>query len=150
MAPPPATKPASTPSGTRVAKPGLLPDRRLTPGQVFPGATATQICVPGYSGGVRSVSLRVRHSVFASYRIDYARHAAYELDHLVPLELGGDNAAVNLWPQPRQGTGAADVKDHLANRLHALVCAGRVPLSEAQHAMQGDWWAANQKYGTRT
>ncbi len=146
----PLTKPLTKPLSKPLTKPGLLPDPRLTPGQVFPSATAVQVCVSGYSSRVRSVSLRVRRSVFASYRIDYSGHAAYELDHLVPLELGGDNSAANLWPQPRRGAGAADVKDHLENRLHALVCAGRLPLTEAQHAMEGNWWAANQTYGTGT
>jgi hypothetical protein len=28
---------------------------------------------------------------------------AYELDHLIPLELGGSNDLRNLWPQPFEG-----------------------------------------------
>lgn len=126
----------------------VLPDRKLTPGEVFPAATEAQICVAGYSAGVRSVSDGVRHEVFADYNIDYALHAGYELDHLVPLELGGDNSVANLWPEPRQGSGSASVKDHLENNLHALVCAGQVPLLEARQAIEGDWWAANAKYSS--
>ena len=86
--------------------------------------------------------------VFAAYRIGYPpRTGAYELDHLIPLELGGGNAATNLWPQPyHRGTGSADVKDHLENHLHALVCSGQVRLVAAQTAMAGDWWAAAARY----
>ncbi len=143
----PAVTPAPTPLLVTGEDGAVLPNRHLTPGEVFPAATAAQVCVPGYSASVRNVTDSVRHGVFAAYRIDYALHAGYELDHLVPLELGGDNARVNLWPQPRTGPDAASVKDHLENHLHALVCTGRIPLAEAQQAMEGDWFAANAKYG---
>ncbi len=124
----------------------VLPNRRLTPGSVFAAMGTQQICVPGYAESVRNVAEGTRRAVFSSYRIDYALHGNYELDHLVPLELGGDNSAQNLWPEPRSGPEAAGVKDHLENHLHDLVCAGQVSLAEAQQAMQGDWWTANSKY----
>jgi hypothetical protein len=34
----------------------LYPDATLTPGEVFDGVTADQVCVPGYSRGVREVT----------------------------------------------------------------------------------------------
>jgi len=142
--------PAPNPRLVRRPAGGTLPDKDLTPGDVFSTATRSQICVPGYSSRVRSVSDRVRRDVFAVYNIDYALHADYEVDHLVPLELGGDNTVANLWPEPRQGSNSAGVKDHLENHLHALVCAGRVALLEAQRAMEGDWFAANTKYAGMT
>ncbi|HSP37733.1 MAG TPA: excalibur calcium-binding domain-containing protein [Frankiaceae bacterium] len=89
-----------------------------------------------------------RLAVFASYGVPYATHASYELDHLISLELGGDNAADNLWPEPLDGPGGAHVKDGLENRLHSLVCSGRIGLAEAQRAIAGDWAAAAQKYGS--
>jgi 5-methylcytosine-specific restriction endonuclease McrA len=27
------------------------------------------------------------------------QHGAFEVDHLIPLELGGDNVIANLWPE---------------------------------------------------
>jgi len=33
-----------------------IPDATLTPGEVFDGVTADQVCVPGYSRGVREVT----------------------------------------------------------------------------------------------
>ena len=53
-----------------------------------------------------------------------AAPGAYELDHLIPLELGGGNAATNLWPEAHHGVGSASVKDQLENHLHVLVCSG--------------------------
>jgi len=38
------------------------------------------------------------------------------------------------------------VKDRVENRLHALVCAGRVGLAVAQRAIAVDWWAAYRTY----
>lgn len=134
--------PATTTTGA-----ATLPNHQLTPGSVFPAATAARICAPGYARSVRAVPEATRRAVFAAYRIDYGQRSGYELDHLIPLELGGDNSQRNLWPEPRSGPDAASVKDHLENHLHALVCAGQIPLAEAQHAMAGNWYAANAKYG---
>ena len=85
--------------------------------------------------------------MFRAYGITYPPPAgAYELDHLIPLELGCGNAAANLWPQPYRGSGSADVKDH----LHALVCSGQLSLATAQMAIAGDWYAAQTRYGSTT
>jgi hypothetical protein len=68
-------------------------------------------------------------------------------DHLVSLELGGDpRNPDNLWPEPWFGPWNAHVKDRLDNRLHQMVCAGEIPLREAQQAIATDWVAAYRKY----
>ena len=68
------------------------------------------------------------------------RHPAYEVDHLVPLELGGDPTDTrNIWPQP---IAAAKQKDEVENELHDLVCSGRVSLRQAQSAIAKDWKTA--------
>ncbi len=142
------TRPAaSAPAAGRAGE----PNRALTPGHTFASATTSQVCVSGYSRGVRYVTTPVREQVFATYHIGYPPPAgAYELDHLIPLELGGDNSASNLWPQPYHGANSADVKDHLENHLHTLVCSGQVELGTAQQAMAGDWRAAAARYGSTT
>lgn len=61
----------------------------------------------------------------------------YELDHVVPLELGGHpralaNLKLQLWPEAR-------VKDKLENRLNRLVCQGKMPLEEARNCIYDDW-----------
>ena len=124
------------------------PDRRLTPGSVLAASTVPKVCTSGYTRTVRNVPTSTREQVYAAYAIAYPPAAgSYELDHLIPLELGGDNAVTNLWPQPyHRGAGSADVKDHLENHLHALVCSGQVALSDAQQAIAGNWWVAAAKY----
>ncbi len=132
---------------SRTASGAALPDRHRTPGAVFAGVGAATVCVSGYSATVRHVSDSTRRAVFAGYGIAWSTHAAYEVDHLVPLELGGDNEIANLWPEP-QGTNRSGYprKDRLENHLHALVCAGRLSLRTAQRAVATDWVAAYARY----
>jgi len=128
----------------------LLADHDTT-GTTAANMVATQVCVSGCSRSVRYVTTAVREQVFAAYRIGYPPPAgAYELDHLIPLELSGDTSASNLWPQPYHGANSADVKDHLENHLHTLVCSGQVELGTAQQAMAGDWRMAAARYGSTT
>lgn len=77
------------------------------------------------------------------------RLRSYEEDHLVPLDLGGSpDDPRNLWPEPRQADGwcGADRKDELEAELARQVCAGRVPLAEAQREIATDWIAAYRRY----
>ncbi|MHB8466775.1 MAG: hypothetical protein ACYDH6_08905 [Acidimicrobiales bacterium] len=74
--------------------------------------------------------------------------SAYEEDHLIALEIGGDpTSPSNLWPEPREGApeasagATADDKDRLENAAHAAVCSGRMTLRDAQTAMATDWEA---------
>jgi hypothetical protein len=61
----------------------------------------------------------------------------YELDHLIPLELGGNPTSVkNLWPEPHP---SSYVKDNLENKLHDEVCVGNMTLLQAQSIMRHDW-----------
>jgi len=67
---------------------------------------------------------------------------AFELDHLIPLVLGGDNSEANLWPQPAGPGPSFRDKDALEVRLAWLVCVKGLPLVEAQHRIATDWIAA--------
>ena len=56
--------------------------------------------------------------------------SAYQEDHLISLELGGNPTDPrNLWPEPYPR--AAEV-DRIENELNAKVCAGELTLAEAQ------------------
>ena len=71
----------------------------------------------------------------------------FEVDHLISLELGGADVAENLWPQSYETQPwNAHVKDKLEDRLHALVCSGKMPLEQAQRDIAADWIAAYHKY----
>ena len=73
--------------------------------------------------------------------------ADYELDHRVPLALGGHpRALANLQLQPWDGADSARAKDRLEKRLQTLVCAGRVPLDDARAEIYWDWPAAYRRY----
>lgn len=125
-----------------------VPDAALTPGATRP-VTRTQICTPGSSGKARAVSAKTKKAVYARYHVT-PKPGGYEVDHLISLELGGSNDITNLWPQPYFGKLNAHDKDALENKLHALVCAGTVPLEEAQHAIATDWIAALKTYGGKS
>lgn len=123
-----------------------LPDPDLTPGDVF-DVTLTDICKPGYSKAVRAVPKYLRDQVFRDYGIEPHRRGHYQLDHLIPLALGGSNSAKNLWPQPHDaspwGSGA---KDRLERHIHRLVCAGTLDLKTAQEEIAADWTEAYRRH----
>lgn len=76
----------------------ILPDPNLTPGDVF-DVTIQDICIPGYSGKVRAVPRSLRNQAYRKYGITSPNPGDYQLDHLIPLSLGGLNSIRNLWPQ---------------------------------------------------
>jgi hypothetical protein len=144
-----AVAPLPGPAPAAAAPTGADPNPALTPGQALPGVTAAQVCRAGWASAHRDVPEAERHAVFAAYGVPFAQRGGYELDHLISLELGGDNAEANLWPEPhdRSGFPGSQTKDGIENRLHDLVCAGRVELAAAQHAIATNWQAALASYG---
>ncbi len=123
----------------------ILPDARLTPGAIR-SVTRADVCTPGAATQARRVSATTRQAAFKRYGIAPSS-SLYELDHLIPLELGGSNTLANLWPQAYAGSPNAHDKDRAENKLHALVCKGTITLAEAQQAIASDWVAALKKYG---
>lgn len=125
-----------------------LPNARLTPGATFTGVTSAEVCTSGWATRHRYVTAAQYHEVYGEYGVRYPEpYGTYELDHLIPLELGGDNANANLWPEPASPTPGFHQKDDLENTLHALVCAGRLGLATAQHDIASNWYAAYVRYG---
>jgi hypothetical protein len=122
-----------------------LPDQKLTPGAVL-GVDIALICKPGYAKLFRQTTRAMKLAVYTAYHLapDASR---YEIDHLIPLELGGADVVANLWPQSYETPrGSAGEKDRLENFLHRQVCAGKMPLRQAQAEIATDWLAAYQKY----
>ena len=75
--------------------------------------------------------------------------ADYELDHLIPISIGGAPLDQrNLWLQPRRGRANAGDKNDLAYVLWRLVCEHRVPLGTAQRGISRDWTQAYATYAT--
>lgn len=63
-----------------------LPDSIATPGAIDTSDTAV-VC-HRTTKALRHVTPAMHHAIFASYGIPWARHAKYEDDHLISLELG--------------------------------------------------------------
>ncbi len=134
-----ATAPSKT-SGCLLR--GPLPDAGCTPGGVFANAATSTICVPGYTKGVRSVSTKLRKQLYAAYGISYpVPTGTYELDHLIPLAIGGDNSAANLFPEAAEPKPGFKEKDVVEVYLQEQVCAGKVALGAAQAQVASDWLA---------
>jgi hypothetical protein len=122
---------------------GSLPNPGLTPGATL-DVTNEDVCTPGYTKKVRNVPASIKRQVYTHYQTTYVR-GAYEVDHLIPLELGGSNSMRNLWPEAYSLVWGAHLKDQLENRLHQLVCEGSLPLDTAQHWIAEDWIATYQR-----
>jgi len=128
---------------------GPRPDPACTPGAIDPAVTQadikTTICASGYTAKVRpssSATNRLKAQMYKAYGLSSG--TVSELDHLVPLELGGANDAVNLWPEVGK---LPNPKDKVENDLHAAVCSGKVSLAAAQKAIASDWVTAEKLLG---
>ncbi len=107
-----------------------------TPGVLNPAVTqgtiGSTICVRGWTSTVRPPVSYTNHLKEVQLRQYGLRGAlsAFQEDHLVSLELGGNPTdARNLWPEPYPR--AAEV-DRIENQLNRAVCTGALTLAEAQ------------------
>lgn len=151
-APPPAAQ-----SGDAAVKSPRSPFKE-PPGVLFVDVrqdnTAATICVSGWTATVRpstSYTQGVKMKLLREAGIDPRQAINYELDHFVPLALGGHPRSLdNLWLQSWDGQWSAKVKDRLERKLQVMVCSGNLRLSAARSAIQKDWKAAYRKYVTPT
>jgi hypothetical protein len=130
---------------------GPLPDRRCSPGAYYSGLTEVVICGAGFrTSAIRNVPQSEKFAVEKEYGLEPAFYGrTIEIDHIVPLELGGSNSLVNLFPEPGAGTANYRVKDRLENRLRELVCAGTLSLGTARVRIVSNWEALyRQVFGT--
>ena len=132
----------------------VLPSPTCTPGAVDPAVTQANInstiCSSGYTRTVRppaSVTDAFKVTVVADY--GQQDSSTTELDHLVPLELGGASTASNLWPEPNR-SGATTVdnpKDSVEDAANHAVCDREITLAAAQQAIAANWVALGQELG---
>ena len=88
----------------------------------------------------RRVSSEVHRLAFTEYGFTYPQpRGAFEVDHLIPLELGGDNTISNLWPEAGEPAPGFHEKDKVENYLHRQVCAVAMTLVDAQRQIATDW-----------
>jgi hypothetical protein len=72
----------------------ILSDPKLTPGDSF-SVTVQDLCVTGYTKKVRNVPPKMKRQVYEEYGVKSYGSGDYEVDHLIPLELGGSNSIKN-------------------------------------------------------
>lgn len=127
-----------------LAPPAVRP-MPVTPGLTRPLSRAA-VCATKWGRDRRHVTEAMKRRVFAAYGIPLSQRSRFEVDHLIPRELGGADDERNLWPQPYTGALNAHMKDRLENALHRQVCAGTLTLEHAQQAIRIDWVAAFGRY----
>jgi hypothetical protein len=129
----------AAPAGAQTA----VPDPTLTPGAVRSTDTA-DVCQHGTSQ-LRHMTRERSDALLGEYGLPGGRHPDYELDHLIPLGIGGADDDANIWPEPRatiEPEWNAERKDQLEAKLRALVCGGKLDITVAQKAVADDWTQA--------
>jgi hypothetical protein len=114
----------------------VLASWRLTPGVLNPDVTQATIratvCTPGWTRTVRppvSYTNDLKRRQLREYGLR-GPPSAYQEDHLISLELGGNPTDPrNLWPEPYPRAAAVD---RIENDLNHRVCAGSLSLADAQ------------------
>jgi hypothetical protein len=122
--------------GRRPSGVGVRASAVLTPGVLNAAVTeatiSSTICKRGWTATVRpptSYTSALKLRQMAAYG-DTGPPDAYQEDHLISLELGGDPTDPrNLWPEPYPRASAVD---RIENDLNAQVCSGALSLAEAQ------------------
>lgn len=122
----------------------LLPDMEKTPG-VVRTSDAKEICNPKFrTKPYRLTTPAMKKHVCLAYGVKPCPKAKkMELDHLLPLELGGKDDERNLWVQFAP---EFHYKDHLENYLKVQVCTERMSLADAQREITTNWVASYEKH----
>jgi hypothetical protein len=139
------------PASTRTPNPIDLPCMQTSHGcialnpDVTPANIFQTICVSGYTRTVRpgtGYTNGVKSKLLREAGLGGERMADYELDHIIPLAVGGHpRKRSNLMLQPWTGANGAIVKDALEVQLQHRVCSRQMELAAAQHCIAEDWQA---------
>lgn len=116
----------------------VYPNGNLTPGFILTMDTDF-ICNHKYYEIYRNVSDDVKRQVFENYHLSYPPKTQYQVDRLIPFELGGSPDIRNLWPQGSSPYPGSAEKDKVETYLRNQVCNNTMNLSIAQEAIRKDW-----------
>jgi hypothetical protein len=109
------------------------------------------VCNDRSTGQYRHWSRERDDRILQEYGLPTGPHPDFEVDHLIPLDLGGADEDANLWPEPRRSIEPewnAERKDLLEWKLADMVCSGQLDLATAQKAIRDNWVAAYRTYTT--
>lgn len=132
----------------------MLPALANAAGSIDPSVTQGNIwqtiCLAGYTKQVRpptSYTNSIKTHTLQQAGISPALAAEYELDHWIPLALGGHPTDQgNLVLQRWDGDNGAKKKDRLERKLQRMVCSDNFPLAQAQYEIATDWQGAYRRY----
>jgi hypothetical protein len=127
-----------------------VPNPTLSPGAIRT-TDAHEICAKNFrTKPFRKTTPEMKKHVCTEYHVtDCPHEGKEELDHIVPLELGGLDSEANLWVQMAP---EYHWKDALENRLRQLVCMQptvelqNADLAQAQHEIMTNWPKAYLDY----
>ena len=133
-----------------------LPDPACTPGDVGSADRGTDdldVICHSSTKPRRHVTAEQHRQAFIRYGLRQPAAAlakSFEVDHFIPLELGGSNADANLWAEPAGPVPGYHEKDHVEDYLHKQVCSGEMNLADARRAITTDWVSVWRKIGGGT
>ena len=121
-----------------------LPSSFQTPGNKGKASEA-QVCAADFEASVKPIAKWQRDQALERYG-RRPEDFTGELDHLIPLSLGGTNDPDNLWPLPANKDIGPTQKKELELKLHERVGAKTLKLKAAQDAIKKDWVKAYNEY----
>ena len=121
-----------------------LPSSFQTPGAKSK-ANEAQVCAADFEASVKPMAKWQREQALERYG-KRPEDFTGDLDHLIPLSLGGTNDPDNIWPLPSNKDMGPEQKKALDLKLHELVCNKTITLKAAQDAIKKDWVKAYNEY----
>jgi hypothetical protein len=150
--PPEVKSPPSIACKTRTQNGKLLPDPNCTPGAINPSITESMLKNAAFrTGCIRNKATKeeLKGETYDWYKIPHpsdntGENQTCELDHLIPLYLGGADTLVNIWPPCGPDGIALDdryfkEKDKVEYYLGQQVREGNMALADAQHGIATNW-----------
>jgi len=124
---------------------GANPDRRCSPDAYSKLSKAVIYDKAKFKTPmVRYVTDKTKQDVENEYGLNPRPAKPYgntlEIDHIVSLELGGSNDIATVYPE----TADAHPCYHVKDKLHELVCHGKMTLRTAQRRIGTNWQASTR------
>jgi hypothetical protein len=145
-------QPAQGACKTRKSGKYALPDRDCTPGATNKTLTLAVLTDSGFRTAClrdKATSSSKKQNTYAWYGIDKpaqntGQSQVCELDHLIPLYLGGADTLDNIWPQCGPDSATLNnrffkQKDKVELYLGEQVRSGALGLTEAQNGIAKNW-----------